>query len=31
MQTVWDAKNMIISVHVNILDSHNIFQESALA
>lgn len=31
MQTVWDAKNMIINMHVNILDSHNIFQETALA
>lgn len=30
MQIVWDAKNMIINVHVNILDSHNIFQASAL-
>lgn len=31
MQTVRDAKNIIINVHVNILDSHNIFYESALA
>lgn len=31
MQAVWDAKNMIINMHVNIFDSCNIFQESALA
>lgn len=31
MQILWEAKNMIINVHVNILDSHNIFQASALS